>query len=98
MPAFVYKLMVISIPADEDFYTDVYLKDLPKNWRSIGAYPTLQEIGSNWYKMKKSLILEVPSAIINQERNYIINTKHPDFKKNIKLVRTEDYFWDSRLL
>lgn len=97
-PSFKYKVMVISI-ADDDYLThQIFINDLPANWRSLAAYSEMQAIGSDWYSRQSSLVLKVPSAIIPFEHNYIINTEHPDFNKKIGLVRTEDYFWDSRLL
>lgn len=90
--------MVISI-ADDDYLThQIFINDLPANWRSLAAYSEMQAIGSDWYSRQSSLVLKVPSAIIPFEHNYIINAEHPDFNKKIGLVRTEDYFWDSRLL
>ena len=93
-----YKVMIISI-ADDDYLTkQIHLKKLPINWRSLGAYSILQTIGSDWYQARASLILKVPSAVIPLEYNYIINTEHPDFSDKVSLVRSEDYFWDFRLL
>ena len=97
-PALLYKVMVISI-ADDDYLTkQIQIKDLPINWRSFAAYSNLQNIGSDWYTGQESLVLKVPSAVIPIEYNYMINTEHPDFYSKVSLVRTEDYFWDSRLL
>ncbi len=97
-PALLYKVAVISI-ADDDYLTkQIQIKDLPANWRSFAAYSTLQNIGSDWYIGQESLVLKVPSAVIPIEYNYMINTEHPDFDSRVNLVRTEGYFWDSRLL
>jgi len=91
-------VMVISI-ADDDYLTkQIQINDLPTNWRSIAAYSNLQSIGSDWYTAQKSLLLKIPSAIIPFEYNYMINTEHKDFLSKVSLVRTEEYFWDSRLL
>jgi RES domain-containing protein len=89
---------VISIDLLEAEYQKIQLDQLPNNWRNLQAYSQLQLIGSNWYKAQNSLLLEVPSAVIPQESNYIINTEHPDFSKKIRINRIEDYFWDNRLL
>ena len=97
-PAFKYKVMVISIPDDEKLFHQIKISDLPADWRTTNAYPTLQKIGSNWYKNKTSLVLKVPSVIIPNEYNYVINNRHPDFKEHIKLVRLENYYWDERLM
>lgn len=90
--------MIISAPDSDHLIKTIDTKALPENWREFEAYSLLQKIGSEWFNSKETLILKVPSAVIPQEYNYIINTEHPDFKKNIVLVRTEAYFWDERLL
>ena len=97
IPSAVYKVMVISIADDDFLYRQIQKKDLPANWRYFSAYSRLQKLGSEWITYQETLILKVPSAVIPYEYNYIINTEHPDFRSKVKLVRTEDYFWDSRL-
>lgn len=92
-----YKLLVISIK-DKTLIKEINIEDLPGNWRTIEAYVKLQEIGSQWYNSFETLLLKVPSVIISQEYNYIINTKHPLFKKNIILQSKENFNWDTRLL
>lgn len=92
-----FKVMVISIPDDEKYLNQIRINMLPVNWRKMSEYSKLQEIGSEWYIKKESLVLKVPSVIIPYEFNYAINTVHPEFAKCIKLVRTEDCFWDERL-
>lgn len=97
IPIINYKVMIISIADDDGLYNQIMQAHLPNDWRSKNAYPMLQKMGSNWYNSNQSLVLKVPSAIIPKEYNYIINTRHPDFNVNIRLVRLEDYFWDERL-
>ena len=93
-----YRIMIISIADEEELFTAVLKNNLPEDWRSTNSYSQLQQIGSDWYKNQQSLVLKVPSAIISQEYNYLINTKHPDFLEKVSLVRTENYFWDERLV
>jgi RES domain-containing protein len=94
-----YRVMVISLPENDRFYTRKTIDSLPENWRDLDAYPALQDIGSNWYHGNESLILQVPSVIVPEEFNYIINLNHPDLASAIvSLERIEDYFWDERLL
>ena len=97
-PRVSYKVMIISIADDDHLTRQIQLKDLPDQWRSLGAYSVLQTIGSDWYQTRTSLILKVPSAVIPLEYNYIINSEHPDFPDKVSLVGSKDYFWDSRLL
>lgn len=91
-------MMVLSISDQPDLITEIKSSELPLDWRTTDAYPELQELGSDWYHSKRSLVLKVPSAVIPQEHNLLINTDHPNFLTDVKLVWTEDYFWDDRLL
>lgn len=92
-----YKLLIILI-TDESLIKGIDINDLPENWKSIEAYVKLQEIGSKWYHSNESLVLRVPSSIIPQEYNYIINAKHPMFANHIILQDVDDFVWDNRLL
>lgn len=89
-----YKIMVIEIP-DKSFAT-VETEQLPKNWRKIECYPALQNIGNLWYDEKKKLCLRVPSSVMPENFNIIVNTTHPDFKK-VKLIDVLPYEPDERL-
>ena len=93
-----YKVMVISVADEDRLVQQVQIRDLPARWRKMSAYPALQKFGSDWYRKKETLLLKVPSSVIVQEYNYLINVTHPDFATMVKLIRTEDYFWDGRLL
>ncbi|MEM9834683.1 MAG: RES family NAD+ phosphorylase [Bacteroidota bacterium] len=97
-PEIDYRVMIISVANTDTLVRHITTNDLPKNWRKFEAYSELQIMGSTWYTSRETLILKVPSVVIPHEHNYIINTKHEDFNANVQLVRTEDYFWDDRLL
>ncbi|GAO42298.1 RES family NAD+ phosphorylase [Flavihumibacter petaseus] len=98
LPTVRYKVLVISIADDDHLVQQIRKDELPYHWRTMAAYSALQKIGSDWYSQQRSLCLKIPSAIVPQEYNYLINTEHPAFIDNVRLVRTENYFWDSRLL
>jgi RES domain-containing protein len=91
-----WRVMVISLPDDESFHHSLYTRDLPPDWRKLSAYANCQRLGSDWADRRTSLILHLPSAVVPMERNVMINADHPDFLEQVKLVRTEPYFWDPR--
>jgi len=93
-----YKLMCLDLDAKSKDIHTVNERDLPKNWRGQGAYKTLRSLGNEWYYSKKKLVLKVPSAVIPQEHNFIINTRHPDFFDKLSLSHTEEFIWDKRLI
>jgi len=70
---------------------------LPKQWNTIAGMHKTQALGAAWYQKQGSVVLKVPSALIKDEYNFVINVNHPDFKK-VSLVRTENFVWDGRLL
>jgi len=65
---------VIEIKDRKDQVQVILEEDLPVNWRSIACYSQLQNRGSEWYGNQNKLILQIPSAVIPKEKNYVINT------------------------
>jgi|SRR5690554_871206 len=92
-----YNTIIIHVPEYLDFVVEVDITKLPRNWHLLENKYVTQELGSDWYVNKSSPILRVPSAIIKEEYNYVLNTLHPDFSK-IKIESVEDFNWDIRLL
>jgi RES domain-containing protein len=41
--------------------------------------PETQTVGDDWHKEGRKPVLEVPSAIIPEEYNYLLNPAHPKF-------------------
>jgi RES domain-containing protein len=82
---------------DESLVTRIVLSDLPSNWRQSPAPVRLQQIGDEWLLLAASLVLEVPSSIIEHESNYLINPAHPDFKR-VKRSTPEPFVIDLRLI
>jgi len=93
-PSSEYKVMVIELP---DSFQQIEINHLPDDWRELSYYPHLQMLGGRWYETQESLVLSVPSVVVSQESNFIINTHHKEFGGKAKLLRIEDYFWDERL-
>ncbi len=70
--------------------------DLPAGWREFPQMPLTQSIGEKWISNAQTAILQVPSSIIEEEVNYLINPQHPDFRK-IKLLRADRFVFDLRI-
>lgn len=93
-----YTILVIEVPENESCCTTIQTDQLPVNWMQLSEYGRLQEIGSNWYRNAETLLLRVPSVVIPQESNYLINTQHPDFSKQVNLFDLEPFGWDQRIV
>ena len=56
-------------------------KQLPKNWNEYPHPNETQEIGDRFIKESKYLVMKVPSVVVNDEYNYLLNPRHPLMKK-----------------
>ncbi len=72
-------------------------KQLPRNWRDYPPPPELAALGSDWALSRHSLLLRVPSAVVENEFNLLLNPLHPEISK-VSIVDVEKYTLDKRLL
>ncbi len=92
----IFRVTLIEIP--DDLKIKKINKDkLPGNWQEYINYTSCQAIGDAWLKENKTVVLQVPSAIIPEEYNYLINPQHPDFS-TIKIRSIEKFTFDERLI
>ena len=64
------------------------LDDFPVSWTQEKTSNWFIETGNQWLQEKKELILIVPSVIIPEEKNILINPHHPDIERvDIKTVK-----------
>lgn len=75
---------------NKQVYLDPKLKQLLSNERRTKQY------GDEWVFSLKSLALEIPSAVVNREKNYLLNPEHTCFKK-IKIIPHGLFDLDTRL-
>lgn len=90
---------LVAVPvdiADSISITHVRVSDLPANWRATSPPPELADIGTRWAEGRQSAVLAVPSAVIPQEVNYLLNPSHRAFKR-IRIGRPEPFFFDPRV-
>ena len=68
-----------------------------KGWRRFPSPPENQLVGDRWAAESRSLVLQVPSAIIPLASNFLINPLHPAFS-SVVIARPERFSFDPRLL
>lgn len=84
----------ITIP-DEIIIQEVKLEDLPEDWDSKPPILITQTIGDDFIYYNEAAVLKVPSSIVPQEFNYLINPNHQDSSK-IKVTNITKMSFDSR--
>lgn len=85
----------IEIPEDVEVI-EVNMEDLPLNWDAKPPALATQYIGDDFVKQNIAPVLKVPSSIVPEEYNFLINPNHPD-SKNIKVIETKTLRFDKRL-
>ena len=86
----------IDIP-DDMLILKVNMDELPLGWDAKPATKITQAIGETFVRQHKAAVLEVPSAIVPFEHNYLINPIHHDAKR-IWVVRSTQMIFDQRFL
>jgi RES domain-containing protein len=69
---------------------------LPANWFAADPPSKLQSIGAEWLERADSALLKVPSAIVIEEWNYLLNPLHPDFRK-LRVSAPKPFNFDQRV-
>ena len=54
-------------------------EDLPEDWQARAVSEGARRVGDAWLKAQASVALSVPSVIVPEERNYLLNPEHPQF-------------------
>ena len=69
---------------------------LPDDWRQLPAPPSTREFGSRWVKESRSVVLRVPSTLVDGEFNYLLNPRHSGFAR-LKFGEPMPFSFDPRL-
>jgi len=85
----------IEIP-EQITIQEVKIADLPVDWNAKPPTIITQTIGDDFVFQNESAVLKVPSSIVPQEFNYLINPNHPDATK-IKVIGKTAMNFDQRL-
>jgi len=88
--------VAFRVEFDDGLVRAVDPASLPAAWRTWPAPAGLVAIGDEWARRKETLVLEVPSAIVPQERNYLVNPAHPKFS-TLTISGAQPFTFDTRL-
>ena len=69
---------------------------LPDDWNALPHQDATQQIGDAWVKEGRYPVMQVPSAVVAGEFNYLINPAHPE-ARGVQIVSVEPFGLDRRL-
>lgn len=90
-----FKTILVEIPDDLKI-EEIKISTLDPGWREYSQYPYTQTLGDQWNKNALTAVLKVPSAIVPEEYNYLLNPTHKDFNR-IKYLGNEPFDFDERI-
>ena len=84
------------VALDDALITRVERDKLPKGWNLQPPTTVSKTIGDEWVKSGRSVALALPSLLVPLERTYLLNPKHPDFRK-VQIRDMGNFTLDRRL-
>lgn len=91
------RLVAFTFHVDDKLVDRLPVRRLPRHWRTPGGLLMTQKIGDEWLASDRALALAVPSAIVPEEWNYLLNPEHPGFGR-LRFGRAIPFLLDPRLL
>jgi RES domain-containing protein len=72
---------VYAVTFDEALIEEVPIGTLLAGWNGEPPTAASQSLGDAWARAARSAVLAVPSVIVREERNYVLNPHHPRFSE-----------------
>jgi len=88
-----YRLLKLHAP-DDVIVEEMTLKDLPPDW--LERTDVTRSKGDRWLETAQSAVLTVPSAVVPETFNALVNPAHTDARR-IAVVQVGEYAMDPRL-
>lgn len=88
-------LLTLSVPDDLEMQSS-HAENLTASWRDYPAPQFLVDMGLEWAELNKSALFRVPSVVIPQEWNILINPLHEELKR-VEIADIQPFSFDGRL-
>lgn len=89
-------LVCLQLPDQDALYTALDPASLPLGWDALPSGPASMEIGERFLDAGEHLGLWVPSILVPENRNIVLNPRHPAFAQ-VQLGPTRSFSFDARL-
>ncbi len=88
-----YQLLKAEAP-DQAAIQTLAASVLPPNW--VDKFIASRTIGDEWLASRKTALLRVPSAVMPETSNVLLNPEHPEASQ-VRVCWHRRYPWDRRL-
>lgn len=95
-PMFQSDLQLLTLEIPDEKVKSIEKEKLPENWFHYPAPRILAEIAEEYYKNQELLGIIVPSAVVHQQYNILINPRSKYYHE-IKVISIVPFIFDPRL-
>lgn len=89
-------LVAVDMPDTASVY-EPDLAALPVGWDALPISASAQTFGESWLRRNDTLAMKIPSAIVPEAANFVINPAHADYPE-IQITVLRPFAFDRRLL
>lgn len=89
-----YEMIELEIPRKVSIHT-LELERLPQGWNSFPHLLQTQALGDEFVAAEKSCVLQVPSAVVPGDFNFLLNPLHREFAQ-VQVISRVDFPFDPR--
>ncbi|MFC0253567.1 RES family NAD+ phosphorylase [Massilia consociata] len=89
-------LVAVDVPDDPELGIDIPADRLPNGWDDLEDGGSATAFGTNFLKDCKHLYMRVPSVIVGEGLNLVINPAHPAYER-VKLSIVRSFSFDPRM-
>jgi RES domain-containing protein len=86
---------MVQIEIPDDIF-ELTIPQLPGNWKEAPAPVDTRDFGTSLLSKANHPVLKIPSTVIQEEYNYLVNPAHPAGKQ-CRIVAVSDFIYDIRI-
>lgn len=90
-------LVAVDLPDDPELGVDVSRDQLPEGWDDLDDGGSATEFGTAFLQKCHHLYMRVPSVIVGEGVNLVINPEHPAYD-DVKLSIVRSFSFDPRMI
>ena len=88
-------LVAVDVPDDIPLERPE-IDSLPLGWNALPVSDSAQKFGASWLAACSAMAMQLPSALIPEEANVIINPQHPQYSR-VALTTVREFRFDARM-
>jgi RES domain-containing protein len=95
LPVAGYCMVTLQLP--DSSIQELNISDLPEDWQLSPPPDSLKTVGDNFIAGNRHLALKLPSAVMPEDFNCLLNPNHREFNR-VKIVAKREISIDNRLM